>query len=163
MAGFIGPERVVERILVELAFDQLSGGVEDDAVPEVGVRLDPDGGAWRRRDNGLFQLALGIDAQKRTEWQEASKSQALAAQRGQDLLSGLGFTVERLDNLTLLHRGKVRRSALAVLVDPSELPEAGVPRFNNLPPISYALAKADSEGLPWVVMISKDSRWPFFA
>ena len=121
------------------------------------MRLDPDGGAWRRRDNGLFQLALGIDAQKRTEWQEASKkSQALAARRGQDLLSGLGFTVERLDNLTLLHRGKVRRSALAVLVDPSELPEAGVPRFNNLPPISYALAKADSEGLPWVVMVHGD-------
>ncbi len=61
-----------------------------------------------------------------------------------------------LDNLTLLLRGKVRRSALAVLVNPSEIPEAGVPRFNNLSPISYALAKADAEGLPWVVMVHGD-------
>jgi hypothetical protein len=72
------------------------------------------------------------------------------------LLSGLGFTVERLDNLTLLLRGKARRSALAVLVDPKEIPEAGAPRFNNLSPISYALAKADTEGLPWVVMVHGD-------
>jgi hypothetical protein len=110
------------------------------------------------RNEGLFALhALSIDAQKRTEWREASsKSKAVVARRGQDLLSGLGFTVERLDNLTLLLRGKVRRSALAVLVDPSEIPEAGVPRFNNLSPISYALAKADAEGLPWVVMVHGD-------
>jgi hypothetical protein len=110
------------------------------------------------RNEGLFALhALSIDAQRRTEWQEASKkSRAVVARKGQDLLSGLGFTVERLDNLTLLLRGKVRRSALAVLVDPSELPEAGVPRFNNLSPISYALAKADAEGLPWVVMVHGD-------
>jgi hypothetical protein len=110
------------------------------------------------RNEGLFALhALSIDAQRRTEWREASsKSKAVVARRGQDLLSGLGFTVERLDNLTLLLRGKIRRSALAVLVDPSEIPEAGVPRFNNLSPISYALAKADAEGLPWVVMVHGD-------
>ena len=33
-----------------------------------------------------------------------------------------------------------------------ESPEAGANRFNNLSPISYALAKADDENLPWVVV-----------
>jgi hypothetical protein len=29
-------------------------------------------------------------------------------------------------------------------------------RFNNLSPVSYALAKADAEGLPWVVVLHGD-------
>lgn len=72
------------------------------------------------RNEGLFALhALNVDAPHRTEWREAAKkSRQIASRRGQDLLSGLGFTVERLDKLTLLLRGKARRSALAVLVDP---------------------------------------------
>jgi hypothetical protein len=47
-------------------------------------------------------------------------------------------------------------AALAVLLDPAEIPEAGTVRFNNLSPVSYALAKADSEGLPWVVVLLGD-------
>jgi len=34
-----------------------------------------------------------------------------------------------------------------------ELPEAGAPRFNNISPVSYALAKADDENLPWVLVV----------
>jgi hypothetical protein len=81
---------------------------------------------------------------------------SIAARRGQELLAGLGFKVERLDNLTLLLRGGERRAALAVLLDPSEIPEAGTVRFNNLSPVSYALAKADAEGLPWVMVLHGD-------
>ena len=35
----------------------------------------------------------------------------------------------------------------------SESPEAGTARFNTLSPVSYALAKADAENLPWVVVV----------
>ena len=35
----------------------------------------------------------------------------------------------------------------------TESPEAGTERFNSLSPVSYALAKADSESLPWVVLV----------
>lgn len=35
----------------------------------------------------------------------------------------------------------------------TESPEAGTERFNNLSPVSYALAKADAENLPWVVLV----------
>ena len=34
-----------------------------------------------------------------------------------------------------------------------ESPEAGAPRFNNLSPISYALATADAENLSYVVLV----------
>ena len=110
------------------------------------------------RNEGLFALhALEVDAQRRPEWNAASgKVKKIAARRGQDLLTGLGFNIERLDNLTLLLRGGARRAALAVLLDPAEIPEAGTVRFNNLSPVSYALAKADAEGLPWVVVLHGD-------
>lgn len=110
------------------------------------------------RNEGLFALhALETDAQRRPEWLGAAqKARAAAAHRGQELLGALGFTTERLDNLTLLLRGGARRAALAVLLDPSEIPEAGAARFNNLSPVSYALTKADGENLPWVIVVNGD-------
>lgn len=110
------------------------------------------------RNEGLFALhALTVDAQRRPEWTGAAdKVRRIAARKGQDLLAGLGFNIERIDNLTLLLRGGERRAALAVLLDPAEIPEAGMVRFNNLSPVSYALAKADAEGLPWVVVLHGD-------
>ena len=69
------------------------------------------------------------------------------------MLEALGFSTEPLGNLTWLLRSADRRTALAVMLRETETAEAGAPRFNNLSPISYALAKADAENLPWVVMV----------
>jgi hypothetical protein len=44
------------------------------------------------------------------------------------LLSGLGFQIERLDNLTHLLRSKDRRTALGILLQPSESPGPGTER-----------------------------------
>ncbi len=109
-------------------------------------------------NEGLFALhALMVDAQRRPEWHAAiGKARNVAARKERDLLTGLGYRVERLDNLTYLLRGGERRTALAVLLDPAGIPEAGTARFNNLSPVSYALAKADAEGLPWVVVLHGD-------
>jgi len=110
------------------------------------------------RNEGLFALhVLAVDAPRRPEWSAAAaKARAIAGRRGKELLTGLGFEIERLDNLTLLLRGGERRAALAVLLNPDEIPEAGTARFNNLSPVSYALHKADAESLPWVVMLLGD-------
>lgn len=110
------------------------------------------------RNEGLFALhALTIDAQRRPEWSAAAtKVKKVATRRGQELLTALGYRVERLDNLTLLLRGGERRTALAVLLDPSEIPEAGTARFNSQSPISYAFWKAGVEGLPWVIVLQGD-------
>ncbi|MBF2755896.1 MAG: hypothetical protein ISN29_11665 [Gammaproteobacteria bacterium AqS3] len=68
----------------------------------------------------------------------------------------MGFTSQRLDNLTQLLLHKQERTALAVLLNESEIPEVGSGRFNNLSPVSYALTKADKERLPWVLVIQGD-------
>lgn len=112
------------------------------------------------RNEGLFALhELTEDVPRRPEWADhTNRSRAILAARpaGQELLQRLGFNVERLDNMTQLLRGADRRLALAVLLDRTDSPEAGSPRFGNLSPVSYALSKADNESLDWVVVIQDD-------
>ena len=99
----------------------------------------------------LHELRHGV--RQRSDWSDAGrKASSVVGRRDRDLVEALGFDVERLDNLTWLLRSNNRRSALAVLLRDDESPEAGADRFNNLSPISYALAKADDENLPWVVV-----------
>lgn len=112
------------------------------------------------RNEGLFALhELTSDVPRRPEWAEhVDRSRGILAARpvGMDLLRRLGFTVERLDNMTQLLRGADRRLALAVLLEQTDTPEAGSPRFGNLSPVSYALSKADAENLGWVVVVQGD-------
>ncbi|TIL94647.1 MAG: hypothetical protein E5Y73_11085 [Mesorhizobium sp.] len=112
------------------------------------------------RNEGLFALhELTGDAPSRSDWQQHAQRAQSALQdgaEGQDLLRRLGYTVERLDNMTHILRGADRRLALAVLLDRTEVPEAGSPKFNNLSPISYAFHKADSENLDWVLVLQGD-------
>jgi hypothetical protein len=110
------------------------------------------------RNEGLFALhELTQDAPRRPEWNEhKARAKAAIGAEGRDLLQKLGFTIDRLDNLTLLLKGADRRLALAVLLDQSEVPESGSARFSNLSPVSYAFTKADSENLDWVVAVQGD-------
>jgi hypothetical protein len=110
------------------------------------------------RNEGLFALhELIEDAPRRPEWAEhAARARAVAGAEGQELLRRLGYTVERLDNMTQLLKARDRRLALAVLLDRSDVPEAGTPRFGNLSPVTYALTKADSENLDWVLVLQGD-------
>jgi hypothetical protein len=110
------------------------------------------------RNEGLFALhELTQDAPRRPEWIECrARARAAIGSEGRELLQKLGFTIDRLDNLTLLLKGADRRLALAVLLDQSEVPESGSARFSNLSPVSYAFTKADSENLDWVVAVQGD-------
>ena len=99
----------------------------------------------------LHELERGVP--ERRDWTEAKRrASGVLSKRDGELLNGLGFTVEPLDNLTSLLRSGDRRTALAVMLRESESAEAGSDRFNSLSPISYALKKADDENLPWVVL-----------
>ena len=103
----------------------------------------------------LHELQHGVP--ERTDWTAARRKAArVLGARDRDLLSALGFRIERLDNLTSLLRRADRRTALAVLLRDTESPEAGTDRFNGLSPISYGLKKADDEDLPWVVLVQGD-------
>ena len=106
-------------------------------------------------NEGLLAMhELEHGAPERPDWDEARRKAAAAVgTREESLLTALGFQVQRLDNLTSLLRGVDRRVALAVMLRETESPEAGTERFNSLSPVSYALAKADSESLSWVVLV----------
>jgi len=106
-------------------------------------------------NEGLVALhELQHGAPNRPDWADGRRKAAAAVgKRDRELLTALGFQVERLDNLTSLLRSGDRRTALAVMLHESEAPEAGTARFNSLSPVSYALAKADAENLQWVVLV----------
>ena len=103
----------------------------------------------------LHELRHGVPA--RSDWEAAKRKAAKArGKRDGELLQALGFWVEKIDNLTSLLRDGKRRTALAVMLDEGESPEAGSERFNNLSPVSYALKKADDEELRWVILTQGD-------
>ena len=106
-------------------------------------------------NEGLVALhELQHGARSRGDWNDAAKKAASAVGcRDSDLVQSLGYGVQRLDNLTFVLLGGRRRTALAVMLRQDELPEAGAARFNNISPVSYALAKADDENLPWVLVV----------
>ncbi len=99
----------------------------------------------------LQELERGVP--KRSDWIDA-KRKALPAsnKRSDEMLTALGFKVQRLDNLTNVLRSGERSVALAVMLRESETAETGTARFNSLSPISYALKKADDENLNWVIL-----------
>ena len=99
----------------------------------------------------LHELERGVP--RRSDWKRAKrKARAVLNQRDTELLKSLGFSIERLDNLTSLLRSGDRRTALAVMLRESESAEAGSSRFNSLSPITYAFKKADDENLSWVIL-----------
>lgn len=96
------------------------------------------------------ELLNGV--KNRTDWNlAAAKSTSLSGKINEDLLTSLGYTSIKLDNLTKVLKSDNKKTALAVLLKEDELPEMSSSRFNNLSPVSYALSKADQENIPWVI------------
>ncbi len=106
-------------------------------------------------NEGLLSLHELIHGTKnRSDWVSATEcAKSILGKSKNDLISGLGFTRQTLDNLTDILMVKGEKTALAVLLNDNEIPEVGNDRFNNMSPVSYALTKADKEKLPWVVMV----------
>lgn len=120
------------------------------ALPDVDVPLPG------LRNEGLFathELATGVRA--RADWPGAAKRGGpLLAVRGRDLLTGLGFTVEAMPGPAAILRAATTKVAVAVLLERQEAPEIASARFSHLSPAAYALAKADEENLPYVVVLA---------
>lgn len=107
------------------------------------------------RNGGLLSThELQAGARLRPGWTEAgSKARRICAAREMELLKGLGFQVEPLDNVTSVLRTSSRKKALAVLLHPQEIPESPAPRFGDASPVTYALDVADRENLPFVFLL----------
>ena len=111
------------------------------------------------RNMGLLatqELEAGV--RQRTDWGEASpiSQTPSATSRPQSRWQRLGFEIQTLSTNTSILTIDGRRQALAVFCDDTELMDAPGPRrFDNLSPVSHALAVADNENVPWVVLTTR--------
>jgi hypothetical protein len=106
------------------------------------------------RNAGMFathELRAGVPL--RPDWATAaSASKPLLTKKGRELVEGLGFTVEQHSASASLLRSEGTASAIAVFLEEHETPEGPSTRFNGLSPVSHALAAADKDRIPWVVV-----------
>ena len=106
------------------------------------------------RNEGLFatqELTHGVPS--RDDWEHAQqKAQPLLARRGPELLEGLGYQIEKLPGSASVLRIEQTKIAVAVFLDREEATDVASARFGGISPVSYALAKADVENLPYVVV-----------
>lgn len=141
----------VERICRE-ALEQPDRHAALRALRDVLPSLDSDL-AGIRNEGFLATHELRAGVPQRQDWEDAGrKVRGALTKRGTDLLRALGFGVERHDGATSILRAGERKVAVAVLLTRDESPDLPGERFSNLSPIAYALAVADREGLPWVVV-----------
>jgi hypothetical protein len=116
-------------------------------LPEVGSDLPGV------RNSGLLatqELRHGVPT--RPDWGAAkNKGKPLLTLRGRALVESLGFGVEQLSTTSSVLTVDRAKRAVAVFLDEGEAFEDSGERF-GASPISHALALADREGLPWVVL-----------
>lgn len=125
-----------------------------DALPSVESPLP---GIRNEGFLATHELAAGV--KRTTRWERAwaiadKKARPLLAQKGDGLLRSLGFQIEPCDQVTAVLRAgpNGKKVAVAVLLHQSESPELQGERFSGLSPTSYALAVADRENVPYVIV-----------
>lgn len=109
------------------------------------------------RNVGMFaEHHLRDRVPERSDWQALNtEAKPLLGLRGQDLVRGLGFTIELSGSGHVL-RADDQAAALAVFLDEAETPDGATARFNGVTPASWALARARSDNLPFVVLTRRD-------
>lgn len=127
-----------------------------DALPTLDSKLP-----GLRNEGFLATHELeAIRKHRHHHWDDAAKlTKPLLAQSGDALLRSLGFTLERVDQMTeFLRFGPGgRKAAIAVLLRQEESAESACLRFSGLSPITYALNVAARENVAWVI-ISQGSK-----
>jgi hypothetical protein len=89
----------------------------------------------------------------RSDWQTScDRGAELLDLRGRTLVEGLGFSIEERGTSTYVLRAGGVATAVAVFLEADETPEAQNVAYGFISPLSAALARADSEQLPYVVV-----------
>jgi hypothetical protein len=91
----------------------------------------------------------------RPDWPTAcERGRHLLKTRGRELVESLGFTVETRDTMTSILRAgaNATATAVAIFLDETEAYEGAGSRFAGNSPVSLALARADADRLPFVVI-----------
>lgn len=124
-----------------------------DALPASQTDSDLPG----LRNEGLLTDHVLRDAPSQPGFARAQQRGANAlGQEDEALLRALGFGVERIDPVTHVLRAQDQKRAVALLLRQGEEEDAPAERFQRTSPIAWALSRADQEGLPWVVTVSRD-------
>jgi hypothetical protein len=108
------------------------------------------------RNSGLFAMhELEYGVPRRSDWAEASKrARPLLALRGRPLIERLGFRIEGRPGHESVLVAKGTKVAVALFLERADQIEPASPLFDQLSPVSYALAKADHENLDYVVILA---------
>jgi len=105
------------------------------------------------RNKGLLathELLYGVP--QRPDWDAATaRSAPLLKKRGQDLVRGLGYEIEKKVQHSALRSSEEKAQAVAVFLQESEQADQPSSRFENQTPVTYALAHADRHNIPWVI------------
>jgi hypothetical protein len=108
------------------------------------------------RNEGFLAIhELRVGAPRLAGWAEATARGREVLGRGDiEVLTGLGFALEPLDQVTTLLKasGDQTRMGVAVVLQAGESPDIEAERFNGLSPVSYAMAVADRHRLPYVMV-----------
>jgi hypothetical protein len=106
------------------------------------------------RNTGLLanhELSTGVP--QRHDWRAACHTgKGLLGLGGRHLVERLGFTVEQLGTTASVLATRMSKRAVAVFLDEGETFDDPATRFSGTSPVSHALALADRENLPWVVL-----------
>ena len=105
-------------------------------------------------NNGLLathELRSGVPT--RGDWgTRCDEGRRLLQLSGRELVRGLGFTVEQLQTNASILVGRGSKRAVALFLDDNESFDVIGGRFDASTPVSFAIALAEQESLPWVVV-----------
>jgi hypothetical protein len=107
------------------------------------------------------ELVHGVP--QRPDWQQSvNRAASILDLSGRDLLQGLGFQIARLDGPVSVLVSQGTKIAAALFLDRSDAVDVASARFSGQSPIGYALARADRERLPYVV-VAQDGQLRLYA
>ena len=117
--------------------------------------LQEEGIPGLRNEGFLATHELNYGVPKRNDWNEAlDKTRPIIRNTGNELLTSLGYGIERLDRVTNVLTVKGENKAVAILLTENETPESGSDRFPGmLSPISHAFTVAEEKKFAWVFVI----------
>ncbi|WP_256407147.1 Eco57I restriction-modification methylase domain-containing protein [Haloplanus ruber] len=111
------------------------------------------------RNQGLLsthELKTGVP--DRADWNDAvSRAEGLLDEKGRDLVEGLGYEIERLQDHSYILKDTSdgREQAVAVFLNEDESFDHAQDRFTGQTPVSYALSEADKKNLDYVIASSE--------
>ena len=107
------------------------------------------------RNEGLFASHVLAQQPQRPDWTSLSERSArLLSDRGEHLLSSLGYEVDHVpDGMVLRDTVDKRRHAAAVLLLDDESFDNPLGRFAGTTAVTHGLALARREGVPWLIVL----------